>query len=327
MHDGLSLYRISVVRLLPAIILTFALATFTFAQDTIPPSQTQAPAGDAADTTPPPTPHDRSLISASKNTEEAWTILTNGVHDSKHPEIRIQALSALGSIGVNVRSAKLIIEALHDPDLDVRTAAILAAGETGNRSLTTNLRPLLNDKEPQVVVVAASTLWKLRDHSGEDILLSVIDGERNPNPSIPTAAVRNLNKQIHSPSGLARLGVQGASIFLGPVGYGLSAIDFMRKNGGDNAARLTAISQVSQQQSDTIRKTLIAALGDKDAAIRAAAAKALGSYRDQTTSSALLTALDDEKPGVRLFAAAAYIRARQPAQRPAASNKARSNTQ
>lgn len=315
MQAHLSIDRISAIRLLSALVLIFALAPFTPAQDA-PTTQAQASASDASDTTAPPIPHNRSHIPASKNTEEAWTILTTGMQDSKHPDIRIQALSALGSIGVNARSAKLITVALHDPDLDVRTAAILAAGETGNRSFTTKLRPLLTDKEPQVVVVAASMLWKLNDRSGEGILLSVIDGDRNPNPNIPTAALRNLNKQLHSSSGLARLGVQAASIFLGPVGYGLSAIDFMRKNGGDNAARLTAISQVSQQQSSTIRSTLIAALSDKDAAIRAAAAKALGSYRDQTTQSALLSAFDDDKSGVRLFAAAAYIRTRQPAKRP-----------
>ena len=320
MQAGPSIYRISAVRLLPAIVLTFVLATFTLAQNPAPP-QTQALANDASDTTPPPTPHDRSHIPASKNIEEAWTILTTAVQDSKHADLRIEALSALGSIGVNARSARLIISALKDPDIDVRTAAILAAGQTGNRIFTIHLRPLLTDKEPQVVVVAASVLWKLHDRSGEDILLSVIDGDRNPNPSIPSATLHSLNKQLHSPTGLARLGVQGASIFLGPVGYGLSAIDFMRKNGGDNAARLTAISQASQQQSSAIRRTLIAALEDKDAAVRAAAAKALGNYHDQASLSALLAAFDDGKPGVRLFAAAAYIRTRQPAQRAAATYK------
>jgi HEAT repeat protein len=81
------------------------------------------------------------------------------------------------------------------------------------------------------------------------------------------------------------------------------------------------LSRRSRNNRTSIRKTLIAALGDKDAAIRAAAAKALGNYHDQTTLSALLSAFDDDKPGVRLFAAAAYIRARQPAQRPVTLNK------
>ena len=74
------------------------------------------------------------------------------------------------------RSEKMITDAMADPDVDVRTAAALAAGQTKDRNLTTPLRNLLDDNEPQVVFTAATTLWKMGDKSGEDILMAVVDG-------------------------------------------------------------------------------------------------------------------------------------------------------
>ena len=55
----------------------------------------------------------------------------------------------------------MITNAMADPDVDVRTAAALAAGETKDRNMTTPLRNLLDDKEPQVVFTAAMTLAKM----------------------------------------------------------------------------------------------------------------------------------------------------------------------
>ena len=75
----------------------------------------------------------------------------------------------------------MITDAMGDPDVDVRTAAVLAAGETKDRNLTTPLRNMLDDKEPQVDFTAAMTLWKMGDKSGEDILMSVVDGDRSAN--------------------------------------------------------------------------------------------------------------------------------------------------
>ena len=93
--------------------------------------------------------------------------------DAKHPQTRIQGLAALGLLR-SPRSEKMIVDAMADPDVDVRTAAALAAGQTRDRNLTTPLRNLLDDKEPQVAFTAASTLWKMNDKSGEDILMAVV---------------------------------------------------------------------------------------------------------------------------------------------------------
>lgn len=253
-------------------------------------------------------PRDRTKNTVAQNNEEAWSMLTDAVGDTKHADLRIQALAALGTLGENVRSEKIIATAMKDPDVDVRTAAVLAAGQTKSRNLTTDIRALLDDKAPQVAFVAATTLWKMNDRSGEDILVAVVNGERSAKPGMVNGTMHTVNKDLHNPATLARIGaLQGASLLLGPFGFGITAIEYMHKNGGDNA-RVSAIEQLSQENTAPIRDELIAALTDKDPAVRAAAATALGSYRDTSIPNALLPVFDDPKTPVRLTAAAAYIR-------------------
>ena len=100
-------------------------------------------------------------------------------------------------------------------------------------------------------------------------------------------------------------------MLLGPFGFGITAYEYMRKNGGDSA-RVNAIDELAKLKTEPIRKELVAALGDKDPAVRAAAARVLGEYHDKATSSALLNLFADTKPPVRLTAAAAYIRSTGP---------------
>lgn len=264
---------------------------------------------DQEDQTAPPSARNRVEKTVAQNDDEAWAMLSDAVEDSKHADLRIQALAALGTLGANPRSEKMIAAAMKDPDVDVRTAAILAAGQTKSRNFTTGIRAMLDDKEPQVVFAAATTLWKMNDRSGEDVLVAVVNGGRSANPGIMNGTMHRVSKELHDPAALARLGaLQGASLLLGPFGFGITAIEYMRKNGGDDA-RVSAIEQLSEEKTAPIRKELIDALTDKDPAVRAAAANALGSYRERSVPTALLPVFDDTKAPVRLTAAAAYIRA------------------
>jgi hypothetical protein len=270
-----------------------------------PPAQTPA-AEDNAKT--PST--DRLQNTVAANTQEAWENLTTAVQDPKHSDLRTQALAALGTLGTNPRAATLIVAAMKDPDYQVRSSASLAAGQTKNRNLTTDIRSMLNDKEPQVALAAATTLWKMDDRSGEDILVAVVNGERKATASLKDSTMHTVNNDIHSPATLARIGaLQGASILLGPFGFGITAYEYMRKNGGDSA-RALAVEQLSQEKTGPVRATILAALADKDPAVRAAAAKAVGiNYHDKPAANALLPLFDDSKQPVRLTASAAYINA------------------
>jgi hypothetical protein len=290
-------------------IFSLSFTTVSYPQNPAPPPA-QTPAADA-DTDITPT--DRLHNTVAQNTQEAWDMITNAANDPKHPDTRIQALAALGTLGSNARAETLIVAAMKDPDVDVRTAAVLAAGQTKNRNLTTNLRTMLDDKEPQVAFASAITLWKMNDHSGEDILIAVVDGDRKATAGLRDSAMHTMNKDLHSPATLARIGaLQAGSMLLGPFGIGITAYEYMHKNGGESA-RVTAIEQISQEKTNPIRTNLISALNDKDPAVRAAAAKALGKdYHDNAVSDALLPVFDDAKRPVRLTAAAAYINSTTP---------------
>lgn len=257
-------------------------------------------------------PEKAPLAQGSPSADTAWSMLTEAAKDSRHVDGRIQAIAALGTMGLNPRAERFISQAMADADLDVRTAAILAAGQTGNRNLLFDLRSALDDKEPEVAFAAATTLCKLHDRSGEDILLAILQGERSAAPTLMNGARHTVIRDLHNPSTLARLGaMQGASFLLGPFGFGITALEYMRKNGGD-AARVEALNLIAEQRSTPIRSELIDALSDRDPAVRAAAARALGQYHDQLAAQALVPALNDPKTPVRLTAAAAFINATQP---------------
>jgi HEAT repeat protein len=242
-----------------------------------------------------------------QRTEQAWKILTDAATDMKHTQTRLQALTALGLLR-SPRSAKLVADAMADPGLDVRAAAALAAGLNRDRTLEPNLLSLLDDKEPQVAFTAAMTLSKMGDRSGDDILVAVVDGERSAGPTMMHGAEHKIDNDLHNPEMLAWMGaMQGAEMFMGPFGYGIAAFEFIHQSGGD-LARVSAIEQISKEMTEPVHKKLLAALGDKDAAVRAAAAEALADYHDNATSAAIYPLFADKKVPVRLIAAAAYLR-------------------
>lgn len=266
-------------------------------------AQTPPPAKAAVQADPAPPPLTPGQLKA-----QAWTMLTTANTDVKHPDTRIQALAALGLMGSNPRSVNMIEDAMGDRDLDLRTAAALAAGQTKAPALEPGLRRLLDDKEPQVAYAAALQLWKMGDHAGEDILLAVVDGDRRASATLIGGTEHTVSKDLHSPATIAKIGaLQGASMLLGPFGIGVTAYEYIRRNGGGDSARVTALESLAEDKSEAVKKALLAALGDKDQGVRAAAAKALASYHQAEVSTAIAALFADPKQPVRLTAAAAYL--------------------
>ncbi len=244
--------------------------------------------------------------------DRAWSLLAQYANPDKSSEDRIQALAALGTMGSDARAAKLIGEAVTGHDMDVRTAAVLAAAETQNPALIPKLQAALDDEQPQVAYAAASTLWKLHDDSGEDLLLAVVSGDRKDKLGFIAKEKHKAAKEMHSPAALAKIGIQqGAGFFLGPFGFGVKAIFLIKKNGGD-PDRAAAVDLLAQRHTETVHAALVDALDDHDVAVRAAAARGLSQWPGPETAKLLLPLFNDDKLAVKLTAAAAYIRMVEP---------------
>ena len=286
-------------------ILTFALPLMTM-QVAVAGAQATPSAASQDGDQPASSTFDPLHASKAELSTEAWSMLKVAVED-KHTETRIQALAALGTMS-DQRSTAMIANAMDDTDLDVRTAALLAAGQSKTAVLRGKMHAMLNDKEPQVAFVAATTLWKMNDRTGEDILMAVANGDRRANASLMNDTAHTINKDFHNPATLARMGaLEGASILLGPFGFGIGAFEALKKNGG-SSARVTSIEQLSVERTAPVRSAMLDALTDKDPGVRAAAAKVLGTYHEADVATALSKVMIDPKAPVRLTAAAGYLR-------------------
>lgn len=283
----------------------FVVATAgTFAQKQITPADGRIvrQTSQAEDNTAQEEPEVKAVV---PSVDSAWGMLTTAAH--KTTQTRIVAMAAFGTMGTDRQTAKMLAEGMKDPELDVRLAAVLAAGQTKNRELIPALRERLKDPEPQVVFIAAATLWKMKDRAGEPELRAVVGGERRATPGLVHGAKNDVNHELHDPAALATLGAtEGASMLLGPFGFGVTAFEYMRKS-GSNPARAEAINLLAESRGIGVRDEFLAALHDKDASVRAAAARALGQWHDPEAVKPIGELFNDSKLPVRLTAAAAYI--------------------
>lgn len=244
--------------------------------------------------------------------DAAWTRLENGVTGTKNTDTRIAAISALSLLGGEPQAEKLVGNTLHDPDIDVRLAAIVAAGEMmkngSHGTFMQELRNQLDDADPKVAFTTASTLWKLNDPSGEDILLAVAEGERSGNYNFWKGSKHNATRTLHSPVALAKIAAQQSMVILvPPVGMGMGAYGYLKGSGG-TSPQVTAIAQIAREHTDPARTALIEATKTKDAGARVAAAEALATYRGEGVRDALRNLLTDSKDNVRFTASAAFLR-------------------
>ena len=288
--------------------LSLLLAVLFWAEGSVAQESTSSSAGasqsqaDKTEVSPSPAKSPEETLKSS------WQLLTDNVQDRKHFEYQTQALDALSSLGSNAHADELITAAMKDANLDVRTAAVLAAGKAKARALVQPLKAKLNDSEPQVMFVAATTLWtQFKDRSGEDILADIAAGDRKANSGLVNGAKHDISRTLHSPSALTKIGLEaGAGLVLGPFGFSVSAVEYARKNGSDSA-RVKSIQLLEEERTTNIREQMRSALDDKDPGVRAAAARALGSFHRPQDAKSIEPLFDDSKLPVRLAAAAAYI--------------------
>lgn len=302
-------YSAAILSILPLFLATSLCAGNAVAQESTP----AAPQASQPAETPKPATPDKPPVEAAPKTpaqllQQCWQTLTDNVQNGKQLEYKTQALDALSSLGSNARANELIAAAMKDSNLDMRSAAVLAAGKTKSRALVAPVKALLNDPEPQVVFLAATTLWKqFHDKSGEDVLEDIVAGDRKAHPSVLKGAKQDMSRTMHSRAALEKIGIEtGASLALGPFGFSVAAVEYARKNGADTA-RVQSVDLLAEERTQDVHDQMKSAIGDKDPGVRAAALKALGEFHRSSDAKAIEPLFDDPKLPVRLAASAAYI--------------------
>ena len=242
----------------------------------------------------------------------AWEMMQSASAASK-PREHVNLLIALGTLGGYKQAEDMLTAGMKDPDVDIRLAAVAAAGSSEDRALIPALRIAMEDKAPEVVVTAAASLWKMDDHTGIDVLQGVLTGQMKAKSGFVKSEMHTMNRDMHDPSTMAVIGAEeGAGLLFGPFGIAIAAVKMAHPGASANSARVIAAGLLANDTSDSTKQALIQTLRDKDPFVRQASAKALAKFHGKDVTDALIDGYDDPKPSVRFMSAASYIRVTSP---------------
>ena len=115
---------------------------------------------------PPPSPEEN----------RANLILNEGLAN-KNPDIRKQAVAALGLIGPREPYLSEIATALSDKDFYVQLSAIASLVDLKDKGTADLLSKALDDSAPEVSFAAAKALFALGDPRGRTALLAILERE------------------------------------------------------------------------------------------------------------------------------------------------------
>ena len=246
----------------------------------------------------------------------AWDVLKTGLGD-KNPDKRRQAVTAIGSIGLDPEAIRLVEEALRDQDSLVRQTAAATLGQMQARPAIPSLKTALDDPAGEVAFAAAKALWELGDKSGLDLIEDVLTGQQRTTEDALSGAMRDVKRKLHDPKALAVMGLKEASgALLGPFSLGIITAEQTFKDassggsaGGSAGGRALATILLAQHcDAESVRLLERACLHDKSWAVKAAAAKALGQCGNQDAIPTLEQNLADPNAAVKSMSAGAIIK-------------------
>jgi len=213
----------------------------------------------------------------------AWDVLKQGLA-GKSPDQRRQALTAIGSIGLAPEAIQQVELALKDQDLLVRLTALAVLGQMKAKASIPALQSTLDDSSMEVAFTAAKTLLELGDKRGRGLIEDILAGQRRISDA-------------KGPGGL-----------LGPFNLGILGAEQAFRDGAASA-RAQAATLLGQDCDSPARGLLEqTCAGDKNWAVKAAAARALGQCGHEEAIPKLEQSLADSRDAVRFMAAAAIIR-------------------
>jgi HEAT repeat protein len=213
----------------------------------------------------------------------AWEVLKQGLA-GKSPDKRRQALTAIGSIGLAPEAIQQVELALKDQDVLVRLTALAVLGQMKSKASLPALQSALDDSSMEVAFAAAQALLELGDKRGRALIEDILSGQRRISDA------------------------KGSGGLLGPFNLGILGAEQALKD-GSASARALAATMLGQDCDAPARQLLEqACAGEKNWAVKAAAAKALGQCGQKDAIPKLEQSLADSRDAVRFMAAAAIIR-------------------
>jgi HEAT repeat protein len=251
---------------------------------------------------------------AMANKERAGRVLSAAAWDTLSEEVRHRrsshrsnAIAALATIGVRADTLPLLQGALTDKDASIRRDAAVALGDMEAKSAKPELRKLLDDDCPEVAFTAASVLSKMGDHSGREIFIATLQGDRKGDGFVKSSLKSNFAK-YRDPKQLAMTGAEeAAGALFGPFSMGIVVARELMKDRTASARALSATLLAQDSSPDAVQQ-LTLSLQDKNWAVRAAAAQALAKSPGNVSPDVFKPLLLDGNDSVRTIAAAGIIR-------------------
>ncbi|MBV8816982.1 MAG: HEAT repeat domain-containing protein [Acidobacteriaceae bacterium] len=238
----------------------------------------------------------------------SWDILRQAI-DDKNPDKRKQAVTAIGSIGLEPDVVKLVEHGLRDDDPIVRQTGAAELGHMKSMTSIPALKAALDDPAAQVVFTAARVLWELGDRSGEEVLQDVLLRQQKTSGGYVEGAVRDARAKLRSKKGLALMGVNEASgALLGPFSMGVIAVENALKDTGA-PGRILAAGLLAQKCDSKNIEVLETALRDeKNSSVKAAVAESIGKCGNKDDIPRLEVFLSNSNPALQYMSAAAIIK-------------------
>ena len=234
---------------------------------------------------------------------KAWDMLQNAAM-SKQTVDRTDGVRALGLLNGDARARQIAEDALQDPKPEVRAAAATALGQMHATESIPKLLKALGDSKVPVVMAAAHSLRELKDTSDAyAVYFDLLTGNRKSGDGLIASQVETLK----NPKELAKIGISEGIGFVPFAGIGWDAYRTMHKK-DPNPVRAVAATYLAHDPDPATARALVAATGDKNWIVRAAAIEAIAQRGDPSLASKVQLRFSDRNPKVRYSAAAAVIR-------------------
>jgi HEAT repeat protein len=243
------------------------------------------------------------------NVDRARGILLAGFED-KDPDVRVQAVKALGMVGRNEQMTKSLVDHLDDKDVKVRIAAISTIVDLkDNFAIVPLQKRLIVDDVPEVAFSAAKALYVLKDPQGKIALEAMFSKDMKSGSGFIRTTVRDLVRTVKTPRSAMLFALRNGVGYIPVPGLGEgvgAAIDLLTD--GDLSARANVVLIIVTDKSEENRAMIATSLTDSDWTVRAAGLQALAMLNWVEFLPQVESLLDDKKDKVRFRAAATYLR-------------------